>query len=112
MRRLAASAVFLAAALAASADDKPLKQLEGEYKVKAISKAGMPAPEEVVREVKGVAIKGDVMTFLVMGKEEKGKIKVDATKKPAHIDISPQTGPDKGKTFPGLYKLEKGELTI
>ena len=26
--------------------------------------------------------------------------------------LSPSDGAEKGKTFPGIYKLEKGELTL
>ena len=37
---------------------------------------------------------------------------IDPGKKPAHIDLTIGDGPEKGKTLPGLYKLEKGELTL
>ena len=35
-----------------------------------------------------------------------------AAKSPATIDIAPLDGPEKGKTFPGIYKFENGELWL
>jgi uncharacterized protein (TIGR03067 family) len=114
MKRLAAAVLFAGLIGAAAAQDaeKELKKLEGEYKVKALAKGGMDAPAEVMDSIKGVAIKGDKLVIKVMGEDKTAKIKVDPTKKPAHIDISPVDGPEKDKTFLGVYKVEKGELTI
>ena len=62
----------------------------------------------------------DEVSFTVVlqedGKEKTNmhpaKIKVDATRTPATIDIAPLDGPEKGRTFPGIYKFEKGELVL
>ncbi len=117
MRRLAVAAALFAAAVgtAVRADDadKELKKLEGVYAVKALTKGGKDAPKEVRDAVHEVSIKGDVLAIEVKGEgTKKAKIKVDPAKKPARIDITPQDGPDKDKTFPGVYKLEKGQLTL
>ena len=50
--------------------------------------------------------------FSYTKEEHKAKLKVDATKTPHTIDILPTEGDSKGKTFPGIYKLEKGEVTL
>jgi uncharacterized protein (TIGR03067 family) len=115
MKRLAAAAVLFAGLVGATAAqdaDKELKRLEGTYKVKSISKGGKAAPAEVLESVKEVSFKGDTMTIHVMDEGKKGKIKVDPSKKPAHIDITPLDGPQKDETLKGIYKLEKDELTI
>ena len=114
MKRLAVAVLISSLVGAATAQDaeKELKKLEGTYKVKALTKDGMDAPKEVMDSVKGVAIKGGKLIIKVMGEDKTAKIKVDPTKKPAHIDITPEDGPEKDKTFPGIYKVEKGELTI
>lgn len=114
MKRLAAAVLFAGLIGAATAQDpeKELKKLEGTYQVKALKKDGMDAPKEVVDSVKGVAIKGGKLIIKVMGEDKTAKIKVDPTKKPAHIDITPEDGPEKDMTFPGIYSLAKGELTI
>lgn len=93
------------------ADEKALKELEGSYTILQLEKGGKPAPKDIADMVK-VSIKGENFTITVGGEEKKAKIKVDSSKTPHHIDITPQDGPEKGMTFPGIYKIEKGEVTI
>ncbi len=115
MTRFAVAAgLFLGVIAVASADDAAdaLKALNGSYTVKSLAKGGMAAPDEALKDFKGMTLKDGVMTLSVGDKEETAKIKVDPSKKPGHIDISPTSGPEKGKTFPGLYSFEKGELKI
>jgi uncharacterized protein (TIGR03067 family) len=115
MKRLVAAAVLIVGLVGASAAqdaEKELKRLEGVYKVKSISKGGEAAPAEVLEAVKEVSIKGDVLTIHVLDEGKKAKIKVDPTKMPPHIDITPEDEREQGKTFLGLYRLEKGELVI
>lgn len=113
MKRFAVAGALLAFGLGGIvlADEKALKELAGTYRVVSAEKAGTPAPKDV-EKVK-LTFKDDELTISMGGgQEKKAKITVDATKKPAHIDISPDDGPEKGKTFPGLYKLEKDDLTL
>jgi uncharacterized protein (TIGR03067 family) len=64
-----------------------------------------------------VTIKGDEFT-LTTGSVEKptdsklSKIKATPDAKLSTIDFTPQDGTERGKLFPGIYKLEKGELTV
>jgi uncharacterized protein (TIGR03067 family) len=114
MKRYVTAAVLFAAVAVATAadDDKAMKELNGSYTVKSFSKGGMDAPEEVVKGFKSFIIKDGTIAFEVMDKMEKGKFTIDASKKPAHIDVTPTTGPDADTTWKGIYKLEKGKLTI
>lgn len=115
MKRYVTAAVLFAAVVGvAVADDtdKALKELNGSYTVKSFTKGGMDAPEEVVKGFKSFVIKDGTITFEVMDKTEKGKFTIDAKPKPAHINITPTTGPDADTTWKGIYKLEKGKLTI
>lgn len=117
MRRFAmATAVFLAAAsltVADDASDKALKEIAGEYKLKVMEEDGQPGPKAAVEAVESVEIKGDVLTIVLKsGKKEPAKIKLDSTKSPAWIDLMPEMGDPKKPTLPGIYKFEKGELTI
>ena len=112
MKRVAlAVAVFLGAAGLSAAGGKPQK-LDGTYVPKSGERDGEVMSAEELKEVKEVVIKDGVFTMRGEGKEHKAKIKTDATKKPAHIDVTPQDGPNTDKTHLGIYKLEKGELTI
>ena len=45
-------------------------------------------------------------------KEHKGTFKLDASKKPKQIDITPTDGDEKDKVIHGIYSLEKDELKI
>ena len=111
---LACAVAFTAALRADDKDDKAgagLKELEGNYKLLSAERDGRP-PEQGVIDGVTVAVKGDefVMSFGGEKKVAKIKLKPDAT--PAAIDLTPQDGPEKGKSFPGIYKLEKGVLTL
>lgn len=113
MKRLAAAVLFTGLVGAAAQDPgRELKRLEGTYKVKAISEGGMDAPAEVIDAVKGVVIKGDRFVITVADEDMPARIKIDPTRTPAHIDVTPESGPEREKTFPGVYKLEKAELII
>ena len=110
---LAAAALALALVGTAAADEKTaLKELEGTYKVVSAEKGGTAAPAELTDTGK-VIIKGDELT-ITFGSDDKkaAKIKVGGDAKLKTIDLSPSDGAEKGKTFPGIYKLEKGELTL
>lgn len=113
MKRFAIAGALLAAGLAGTvlADEKALKELEGTYTVVSMEKGGKAAPKEATESLK-IAIKGDEMVITTEGGDKKAKIKVDASKTPNTIDISPLDGPEKGKSFPGIYKAEKGEVTL
>lgn len=97
------------------ADEKALKDLEGAYTVTVLEKGGKSAPKDIIDNLK-VSIKGDTFTIVIKSDdksdEKKAKIKVDITKTPHTIDILPSDGPEKGMTFPGIFKIEKGEVTI
>lgn len=114
MKRLAAAVLFAGLVGVATAQDadKELKKLEGDYKVKALAKAGNDAPAEVMDAIKGVAIKGDKLIIKIESQDKIARIKLDPSKKPAQLDVTPVEGPKKDKTFLGVYKMEKGELTI
>lgn len=114
MIRLLVAGPLLAFALGGVvlADDaKALKELEGTYKVTGGAKGGVEIPE-TLRADMAVKISGETITISVKGNPFPAKIKIDPSKKPAHIDINPTEGAEKGKTFPGIYAVEKGELTL
>ncbi|MBM3981253.1 MAG: TIGR03067 domain-containing protein [Planctomycetes bacterium] len=115
MTRCAVALAFLAVAAAglARADEKAaLKELEGTYKLMSAEQDGKFAEKDTIATVT-VTIKGDEFVLSAAPDDKKlSKIKVTPDTKLANIDFSPQDGLEKGKTFPGIYKLEKGELTI
>ena len=113
MKRFALSGGLMLAAFTGVifAQEKGLKDLEGTYKVTSMEKVGKTATKELNDTVK-VTFKGNELAIKIGDENKKAKIKVDASKTPNTIDIQPTEGPEKGKTFPGIYKLDKGDLTI
>lgn len=112
MNRIIPAAVFAFAACGLlAADAPPLKQLEGTYQAVAVSRDGKDEPADLVSTVKA-KIAGDELTISVKDKSFPAKIKIDPKAKPATIDIAPSDGPDKGHTFPGIYKVEDDQLVI
>lgn len=118
MRALALLSLLLLAAfppLACWADDTDPEPpdgdrnaLVGEWEVVRIKHQGneIQLPGNVVQITVTFERNGTV-SMNTMGKAQKGKWKVDGTKKPKHLDMTVDN-----KAAPGIYKLEKGELTI
>src|SRR5262245_34353663 len=53
-----------------------------------------------------IVIKGNRFTSTGMGAVYKGTLKIDATAKPARLDMKFSAGPEKGNTNLGIYKLD------
>jgi len=119
MMRLPAAVLFLFAGVAVAddaADRKFLKDLEGTYTPTAMTKGGNPSPDEALKGVSAVVIKGDTLTIRFKkgekDDEHAGTVVVDSAQKPVAIDLTPKDGPDAGKPVLGIVKVEKGTLTI
>ena len=88
------------------------KELEGLYTAVSISKGGKDAADDF-RQSFSLRLSEDDLTFTIKDKKYPAKItRVDPKAKPAAIDISPSDGPEKGKTFLGIYAYDRGELTL
>lgn len=113
MKRTISGVVVFAFALSGlpAADAQPLKSLEGSYRAVSVTRDGQDAPADLVNAMKA-KITADELTITVKDKSFPAKIKVDPKAKPAAIDIAPSDGPEKGHTFPGIYKVEDGQLVI
>jgi uncharacterized protein (TIGR03067 family) len=117
MRQLIGAVVFLALAVPiARADEKDAKMLEGTYEVLSVMFGGR-VDDEKKDEVKAFVIKDGKLIIKMKGENEKdetAKFTLEPSKKPAHIDITPEKG--KEKTVLGIYETkdtDKGmELTL
>ncbi len=111
-------ATLLIGGITIAADDpdskKLLKGLEGTYKVAALEKAGDAPPKETLEKFDRVTIKGNkfAITFKEGGKSEEksATINVDATKKPATIDMKADDGTQ--KLIMGIVQIEGDTVKI
>jgi len=89
-------------------------KLEGSWIATAAVSDGKKAPEDVLKKAMlTVTFKGGKYSVVSEGNEvEAGTYKADPSKKPATIDLTIMTGKDKGKTQPGIYKIEGDTLTV
>jgi uncharacterized protein (TIGR03067 family) len=111
IRGIALFAILLvptARLMADEASDKVLKQLEGEWKIEKMVFGGMDAPADVAAKTT-LKFKGDELTPSDNPKDV-AKLKLDPSKKPAHLDLSPMNKSD--KSMLGIYELSGDDLKI
>lgn len=99
------SLLFLSASVGAEESAKSTQQpLQGEWVIQSMEQDGHKTPAEKIKSVR-IVIASDKLT--VHGdKGMASTIKLDASKKPHHIDITVSDGLDKGKVWHGIYELE------
>lgn len=88
-----------------------VKELEGSYDLKQIYEEGKFAPQDVMRTYQETTIANGELTLRSTAGIDVAKFTIDATPKIPHIDFA-STKAGETKTALGIYKLEKGELTI
>src|SRR5262245_25216838 len=76
-----------------------LEALQGEWNIEEAFKGSEKIPPELAKEIK-ISIKGDRMTVSFAGQSMEGKVKVDNTKNPRHLDMTVE-----GMTVHGIYEL-------
>jgi RNA polymerase sigma factor (sigma-70 family) len=89
--------------------DKQL--LQGKWRIVSAEMAGKKAADDELRRMQEnpIEFKGDTVLA-----RHKADYKIDPTKNPKELDITPQEGPEneKGKTFRCIYRLKGDELTL
>ena len=99
--------VLLAFASLTSAQDKA-PDIEGTYELKEFYENGKGSDER--SQIRSVVFKDGTMTVKSDQREDVAKYTVDTGKPPFQIDFKPTTG--EAKTTLGVWKVEKGELTV
>jgi uncharacterized protein (TIGR03067 family) len=112
-------ALVLAFGGVAVADDKkdadPLKAVEGDWVATGFDGKGVKLSKADLKKLpyarRDVVIAGNQITAEFGGKKETRTFKLDNSKTPAQIDLT-ATVDGKSETSHGIYKIEKGVLTI
>jgi uncharacterized protein (TIGR03067 family) len=98
---------------AAAQDDavkNELKKLEGTWATVSIEAAGQKVTDEDKIKTRKLTTKGHKYTFKVGDETVQGTIEINPSKKPKTIDVTPDSGSNKGKTLLGIYELDGDNL--
>jgi RNA polymerase sigma factor (sigma-70 family) len=90
------------------ADVKDEQKIVGTWDVVSIEEGGQKMPEEALKGATVVLAADGTWTAKKPDEEQSGTYELDPAKKPKEIRISNK----RGQTLPGIYKLDKDNLTI
>jgi uncharacterized protein (TIGR03067 family) len=112
MRRISLLVVGVLFVGLAFAEDskKDLDKLQGTWVRASVERNGKPASADELKNTK-LTLKDDKYTLDDSKEKRTGTFKLDATKTPKTLDIVADTGPNKGKTLKGIYKIEDDTFT-
>src|SRR5262249_31878093 len=100
---------------AAPAGDDPARAdreaLQGGWECQSGEREGKPLPEEEARKIR-VAIKDDRMMLIPGGEWSPLTLKLDPAKNPRVLTVTASDGPDKGKSFPMIYEVDRDADTL
>jgi len=104
--------LLAAASLAADDPRKDLQNMQGTWTIESIEKDGKAMDKGDLKN-RRVIIQGNRYT-VKDGEQvlDAGTYKLDTSKSPRWIDISPSFGPNAGKTLLGIYQLQGDERAI
>jgi len=113
MRRVLFAALVVGLVIGADEkkDDskKDLDRLKGKWTVASMELDGKAHEDAVGGKF---SFDGDKMHLQIGDMEHSGTFKLDASKEPKQIDVTPADGPEKDQTLEGIYKLTDDELKI
>src|SRR5262245_24233077 len=118
MRGMRLSIVVMASFLAGGnllgggKDDGELKKIQGTWRYVSAMMEGKPAtPEQLAKMT--ITFTGDKWAVKEDGKLiQGGTHKIDASKKPAHVDAVVTEGQGKGDTMMGIYERKDGTIKV
>jgi uncharacterized protein (TIGR03067 family) len=97
---------------AEEATTKEVSRLAGAWTVLSVERDGEKADDAEIKEIR-LEVKGDTRTLTRGGQAVMmSKYKLDVTKAPKHMDVTPADGPLAGQTLPGIYELKDDEMTV
>ncbi len=92
-------------------DDADAQKIQGTWVAVSAEMDGKAAPAEAIKDLT-ILVTADKMAFSPKGEDRQSLYKLDPTKTPKGIEMTPQDGPAKGKTVHGLYELDGDRLKL
>jgi len=108
---LALMSLSLSSALADDEGEKELKKMSGNWVPTLMQLNGKKQPAEIAKAIT-LTIDGSKYNTAVGAEKDEGTLKVDTTKTPREMDITPSVGENKDKTIPCIYEFKGNELKI
>jgi len=102
---LLAAALVLAQPPATGDAKKELEKFQGTWTVVSMENGGQKVPEEQSSQIR-LTYKDNTYSVMLGGETRTGTFQIDPSKKPKAIDRTPTSGPNKGKTFKGIYEFD------
>jgi uncharacterized protein (TIGR03067 family) len=108
---LALLALLPSLAVAEDESEKDLKKMAGDWVPVLMHLNGKKQPDKVAKAIR-LTVSGDKYNTVVGEEKDEGTLKLDATKTPREMDITPSVGENKGKILPCIYELKGNELKV
>ncbi len=105
------SVSFLVAADPKEDVDKELQRLEGKWQFVSITSDGKDVPKDLVK-VARLTISGKRFTLRTNTESHTGIINLDPAVYPKTIDVTYNSGPERGKKALGIYELKGDTLKV
>lgn len=101
----------LTAVHASDTVDGALAELRGEWKLCSLEIEGNPGPGDEVENA-SLRFQGQEVRFLDPAHPGAARLTLDPSKQPAEMDLEITEGKGNGDHCPGIYRLEKDQLTL
>jgi uncharacterized protein (TIGR03067 family) len=88
-----------------------LNGLDGTWQAEEAELAGKKWPDEVTKSIQLVITKGKYLVKTAEG-DDRGTVQYMPDQKPSAMDITGTEGPNKGKRFLAIYKLDGDKLVV
>ena len=91
--------------------NKELERLQGTWDITSLETEGKKMGESAVRGSQ-IRISGNTFETVAMGATYKGRIEIDAAKKPKQLDLVFEAGPEKGTRSLAIYEIDEDRWRI
>ena len=99
-------------AVAADKSASDAKDLQGTWQAVDLEANGEKSPADQVKELQIVIKADEIFAVKPHGEDPRNKFKLDSSRTPKTIDLTPLDGPRKGGIVAGIYSLQNGQLRL